>query len=68
MGLPMDNLHAPTVASGPASAQRDGGDKKQLSVQELMAEKDCVWSELSALGSVLDSVRQQHTALEVLAY
>ncbi|KAL1303892.1 hypothetical protein AAFC00_000346 [Neodothiora populina] len=54
MGLPMDNLHAPTVASG-ASSSGHGSDKKQLSVQELIAEKDKVWSELTALGAVLDS-------------
>jgi len=53
MGLPMDTLHSPTVAQG---EQRNGADKKQLSLQELIAEKDRVWSELSALGSVLDSV------------
>ncbi|GAB7355172.1 hypothetical protein MBLNU459_g5736t4 [Dothideomycetes sp. NU459] len=55
MGLPMDNLHAPTVASGPTSTQQNGSDKRQLSIHELMAEKDRVWGELSALGSVLDS-------------
>ena len=55
MGLPMDKLHAPTVASGASSSNMDG-DKKTRSVQELMAERDGVWSELSALGSVLDSV------------
>lgn len=51
----MDQLHAPTVASGATSSQQNG-DKKQMSAQELIAEKDRVWSELSALGSVLDSV------------
>lgn len=55
MGLRMDQLHAPTVASGATSSQQNG-DKKQMSVQELIAEKDRVWGELSALGSVLDSV------------
>jgi len=54
MGLPMNDIHAPTVGSGAASAHQNG-DKK-TSLQELMAEKDRVWSELSALGSVLDSV------------
>lgn len=55
MGLPMDNLHTPTVASS-ATSTAQNGDKKRMSIQELMAEKDRVWSELSALGSVLDSV------------
>lgn len=63
MGLPMDQLHAPTVAS---SAQQNG-DKKQLSIQELIAEKDRVWSELSALGSVLDSVRHSSSLPSAVA-
>ena len=49
------SMYAPTVASGASSSNMDG-DKKTRSVQELMAERDGVWSELSALGSVLDSV------------
>lgn len=52
----MNNIHAPTVASGEISSQQDG-NQRQMSLQELIAEKDRVWSELSALGSVLDSVR-----------
>lgn len=56
MGLPMDNLHSPTVASGPTSSTAANGSAQQLSLMELIAEKDRVESELSALGSVLDSV------------
>lgn len=56
MGLRMDHLHAPTVASGPSSGQQNGESREKLSLHELIAEKDRVWSELTALGSVLDSV------------
>lgn len=57
MGIPMDDdIHAPTVASGPTSggALRDLG---KLSMVELMQEKERIEAELSALSSVLDSVR-----------
>lgn len=56
MGIPMDDdIHAPTVASGPTSggAPRDLG---KLSMVELMQEKERIEAELSALSSVLDSV------------
>lgn len=56
MGLRMNDIHAPTVASGPSSTQANGAEREKLSLPELIAEKDRVWSELSALGSVLDSV------------
>lgn len=57
MGIRMDDLHTPTVASGPRSGGYSNGvPKEQLSLQELMAEKDRVEAELRALGQVLDSV------------
>jgi 26S proteasome non-ATPase regulatory subunit 9 len=56
MGLRMDDLHAPTVASGPTSQATANGTEKQLSLQQLIAQKENVEAELSALGSVLDSV------------
>jgi hypothetical protein len=52
----MDNIHAPTVASGPAS----GGiprDLSKLSMPDLMQEKQRIEEELSALSSILQSVR-----------
>jgi 26S proteasome non-ATPase regulatory subunit 9 len=54
----MDDIHAPTVASGPTSDPRSADEKysKKLSLLELIAEKDRVEAELKALGSVLDSV------------
>ncbi|KAI9759470.1 MAG: hypothetical protein M4579_002310 [Chaenotheca gracillima] len=57
MGLPMNNLHAPTVASGPTSgvAAGNGTEKDKLSLPQLIAEKDRVESELKALSGVLDS-------------
>lgn len=56
MGIPMDDdIHAPTVASGPTS----GGaprDLAKLSMVQLMQEKERIEEELSALSSVLKSV------------
>jgi hypothetical protein len=55
----MDDIHAPTVSSGPTSSgYANGIPKEQLTLQELMAEKDRVETELKALGQVLDSVRK----------
>ncbi|KAH7138422.1 26S proteasome non-ATPase regulatory subunit 9 [Dendryphion nanum] len=52
----MDDIHAPTVSSGPTSAGYSNGvPKAQLSLQELIAERDRVEAELKALGAVLDS-------------
>jgi 26S proteasome non-ATPase regulatory subunit 9 len=57
MGLHMDDIHAPTVDSGPTSAgHANGVSKDQLSLRELIAEKERVEAELKALGQVLDSV------------
>lgn len=51
-----DNIHAPTVASGPVSGAPPR-DLSTLSMPELMQEKERIESELSALSSVLQSVR-----------
>lgn len=58
MGLHMDNIHTPSVASGPTSGPGpDTGVKTDmLSLMDLINEKTRVEEELSALGSVLDSV------------
>lgn len=58
MGLLMDDIHTPTVPSGPTTGQRvaNGVDKDKLSLMDLIAEKMRVEEELTALGSVLDSV------------
>lgn len=54
----MDDIHAPTVSSGPTSTGHSNGvTKDQLSLQELIAEKERVEAELKALGQVLDSVQ-----------
>jgi len=53
----MDDIHAPTVSSGPTTnGYSNGVSKDQLSLQELIAEKDRLEAELKALGQVLDSV------------
>lgn len=54
----MDNIHAPTVASGPTTQATTNGSEKPQSLQELVKQKDNLEAELSALGSVLDSVRR----------
>ncbi|KAF4222543.1 hypothetical protein CNMCM6805_002188 [Aspergillus fumigatiaffinis] len=55
MGIPMnDNIHAPTVPSGPTS----GGvprDLSKLTMVDLMQEKERIEAELSALSAVLTS-------------
>ncbi|GFF23977.1 hypothetical protein IFM53868_01959 [Aspergillus udagawae] len=55
MGIPMnDNIHAPTVPSGPTS----GGvprDLSKLSMVDLMQEKERIEAELAALSAVLTS-------------
>lgn len=58
MGLRMDDLHAPTVASGPTSQGIADGVQPERSLQELIAQKERLEAELSALGSVLDSVSE----------
>lgn len=58
----MDDIHAPTVSSGPTSGGHTNGvPKEQLSLQELITEKDRVETELKALGQVLDSVRPTYS-------
>jgi len=52
MGLRMDNIHMPTIRFGDASPNK-ASDRTPL--LELMTEKDRIQSELSALGSVLES-------------
>ncbi|KAI0974255.1 hypothetical protein F4678DRAFT_421984 [Xylaria arbuscula] len=57
MGLPlrMENLHAPTIPSGPTSRPLTNGNAKHLSFAELQQKKDNMEAELKALGGVLDS-------------
>ena len=55
----MDDIHTPSVVSGPTSSQStaDGVAQEKLSLMDLIKEKQRVEGELSALSSVLDSVR-----------
>ena len=56
----MNNLHAPTVPSGPTSGpQGDRSALDRLSLMELIPRKDNLEAELKALGAVLDSVRRR---------
>jgi 26S proteasome regulatory subunit N4 len=60
MGLPMDDLHTPTVPSGPTSQlQSNDATLSKLSLMELIDRRDRLEEELKALGSVLDSVRRK---------
>ena len=58
MGLLMDDIHTPTVPSGPTTGQRatNGVAQDKLSLIDLISKKTRVEEELTALGSVLDSV------------
>ena len=57
MGLRMPDIHTPTVPSGPTtSAPSSSAAPDKRSVFELMDAKKQIEEELSALGSVLDSV------------
>ncbi|KAK1079522.1 putative 26S proteasome regulatory subunit [Friedmanniomyces endolithicus] len=51
----MPDLHAPTVTSGPTSQNTANGTERKLTLPQLMAKKEDLEAELSALGSVLDS-------------
>lgn len=55
----MDNIHSPSVPSGPVAGRNlfKTADQNKLSLMDLMAEKQRVESELSALSGVLDTVR-----------
>jgi 26S proteasome regulatory subunit N4 len=52
----MNNIHAPTVPSGPTTARQTNGNSQNLSFAELQRKKENMEAELTALGSVLDSV------------
>ena len=70
MGLPlrMDNIHAPTVPSGPSSQPLTNGGGAQYSFAELQSKKDDMEAELKALSGVLDSVGSAECALLWLCY
>lgn len=67
MGLLMEDIHTPTVPSGPTTGYgaTNGVKHDRLSLLDLMAEKDRVEAELSALGSVLDSVCSQNCLMVI---
>lgn len=65
----MDDIHAPTVSSGPTTGgYTNGVSKEQLSLQELIVERGRVETELKALGQVLDSVRMEPALEETPAH
>ena len=52
----MNNLHAPTIPSGPTTAGLQNGQTIQRTMAELQQKKANMEAELGALGGVLDSV------------
>jgi 26S proteasome non-ATPase regulatory subunit 9 len=61
MAARMENLHAPTVASGPTSGPTtNGAQTNGLSFAQLQSKKDALEAEIRALSNVLDSVRSIH--------
>ena len=58
MGLNMDNIHNPSVPSGPTTGQGTSKvvEQDKMSLMDLISQKERVEAELSALSSVLDSV------------
>lgn len=52
----MNNLHAPTVPSGPTSGAVANGNAGHLGFGELQRKKADLEEELTALGGVLESV------------
>lgn len=58
MGLNMDNIHIPSIASGPTTghASTKTLEQGQLSLLELHSEKQRIEEEISALSRVLESV------------
>ena len=60
MGLRMDDIHTPTVPSGPTTdGPSANGAEQHATLKELMNQKERVEEELKALGEVLDSVRRR---------
>ncbi|EJT70025.1 26S proteasome non-ATPase regulatory subunit 9 [Gaeumannomyces tritici R3-111a-1] len=51
----MNNLHAPTIPSGPTTAPATNGRAGHLTIAELQRKKDNLEAELKALGGVLES-------------
>nr|KMM71476.1 26S proteasome non-ATPase regulatory subunit 9 [Coccidioides posadasii RMSCC 3488] len=55
MGMPMDDIHAPTVPSGPVSRLGAERDISKMSMHELFKEKEQLEVELKVLSEVLQS-------------
>lgn len=62
----MDDIHTPTVPSGPTSHAAGSDPLAGLSLMELVSRRDQLEEELKALGSVLDSVGLMRHARPVL--
>lgn len=58
MGLPMANLHDPSLNTNTSTDAQKNGEASPLT--DLIAERDKLEEELKALGSVLASVNHSH--------
>lgn len=56
MGLPMPDIHEPSIASSANDVHGTSKLDEHISFAELLAQKEKMESELKALGSVLASV------------
>lgn len=65
----MDDIHTPSVVSGPTSSRgaANGSDSETLSLMDLVTEKQRAEGQLSALSSVLDSVRISTSSTHLLS-
>jgi len=55
--MPIDDIHTPSVVSGPVSGgYTNGAAKDDLTFDQLVAEKESLEEKLKALSAVLDSV------------
>ncbi|KAL8853565.1 MAG: hypothetical protein Q9221_001551 [Calogaya cf. arnoldii] len=70
MGLPMDDIHTPTVPSGPVSTNTaaSGNPAGGTSLQGLIVEKTRTEEELKALSSALDSVRAHELTVDLTTF
>jgi len=65
----MENLHAPTVPSGPTTIPTTNGIQTSgQSLAQLQAKKDNIEAEIKALSNVLDSVRVKWSPSFVMSY
>jgi 26S proteasome non-ATPase regulatory subunit 9 len=63
----MQNLHAPTIPSGPTTSNGGGIRTEGLTLPELQLKKESMEAELRALGGVLESVSPKMSYVKQLS-